>query len=54
MEQRPHDLEVITGVRTAKTDFSNFKKDCLFQTKSFFFFLIFMQNERDYLSKVYF
>lgn len=52
MEKRPHDLEMITGVRTAKTDFSNLKKKkCLFQIE---IFLIFMQNEGDYISKVYF
>lgn len=52
MEQRPHDLEMITGVRTAKTDFSNFlKKNVYFKLR---FFLIFMQNEGDYISKVYF
>ena len=49
-------LEMITGVRTAKTDFSNLKKIVYFKLKGFlfFFFLIFMQNEGDYLSKVYF
>lgn len=36
MEQRPHDLEMITGVRTAKTDFSNFlKKNVYFKLRFF-------------------
>lgn len=56
MEQRPHDLGDDNWSEDSKNRFLQFKKDCLFQTKRFFvfFFLIFMQNEGDYLSKVYF